>query len=184
MSSKSAKFTLVKNKKHDCLYHKESMLIFKSATEKLVIGRIDDDKVVPLDEKALELCEEYGFKYDETLVETEDAGEEPEEEAVEEPAPEKVEEKHDTKVKEPEKSSVLSEQEVKPVKGEDPFVKGFAVLVQKHSKELQEFLLENKPEDLTEKVAELEKQVSSLKKELEDTKKKLKGVLAAMQGDL
>ena len=76
MSSKTSKLTLVKNKKIDCLYHKESMLVFKSASEKLVIGRIENDEVLPLDEQALELCQEYGFKYDESLVETEEASHE------------------------------------------------------------------------------------------------------------
>ncbi len=74
MSSKTAKLTLVKNKKLDCIYHKESMLIFNSASEKLVIGRIENDEIIPLDERALELCEANGFKYDESLVETEEAG--------------------------------------------------------------------------------------------------------------
>ena len=73
MSLKTAKITLVKNKKLDCIYHKDSMLVFKSANEKLVIGRIENDEIIPLDEKALELCEVHGFKYDESLVETEDA---------------------------------------------------------------------------------------------------------------
>ena len=73
MSLKTAKITLVKNKKLDCIYHKDSMLVFKSANEKLVIGRIENDEIISLDEKALELCEVHGFKYDESLVETEDA---------------------------------------------------------------------------------------------------------------
>ena len=73
MSLKTSKITLVKNKKLDCIYHKDSMLVFKSANEKLVIGRIENDEIIPLDEKALELCEVHGFKYDESLVETEDA---------------------------------------------------------------------------------------------------------------
>jgi len=91
MTSKTAK--LVLSKKDGKLYQKDSGLVFNSVKEKLVIGRFEGDEFVSLDDKALELCEQFGFKYDESLVETqetEEVGEEVEEtEEVEEKAPPK-----------------------------------------------------------------------------------------------
>ena len=73
MTSTSSKIKLVKNNKLDCLYNKETSLVFKSAKEKLVIGRIENETVIPLDQRAVELCEENGFDYDESLVTIEEA---------------------------------------------------------------------------------------------------------------
>ena len=64
MSSKSIKLVLKKNKKLDKIYHPETSLVFKSATEKIVIGRIEDDEFVPLDQLCVDLCLQNNFKYD------------------------------------------------------------------------------------------------------------------------
>lgn len=80
MSSKTAKLVLKKHKKLDKIYHPDTGLVFKSATEKVVVGRIVDDDFVELDEEALQLCEQNHFKVDESLLETEEAEEQPEEE--------------------------------------------------------------------------------------------------------
>jgi hypothetical protein len=70
MSSSKGKLVLKRHKKTDKLYHPESSLVFKSATEKLVIGRMDGDEFISLDDETLDLCEKHQFKYDESLVET------------------------------------------------------------------------------------------------------------------
>ena len=69
MSSTKTKITLKKNKEINKIWHQESTLVFKSAEEKVVIGRYTDDELIPLDSEALSLCEEWGFKYDKSLVE-------------------------------------------------------------------------------------------------------------------
>ena len=53
----------------------ESTLVFKSSKEKLVIGRLQDDEVIPLDDEALDLCVQWKFKYDTSLVEEEEVTE-------------------------------------------------------------------------------------------------------------
>jgi len=80
MSSTKTKITLKKNKEINKIWHQESTLVFKSAEEKVVIGRYTDDELIPLDSEALSLCEEWGFKYDKSLVEEEQPDDEEEEE--------------------------------------------------------------------------------------------------------
>ena len=66
-------------KEYDTIWHEDSTLVFKSATEKLVVGRYVDGKMIKLDSKALEICKEWKFKYDETIPiddDDEDEGEE------------------------------------------------------------------------------------------------------------
>jgi hypothetical protein len=85
MSKKVLKFQRLKEL--DTIWHPETKLVLKSATEKIVIGRYVDSTFIPLDETALELCELHKFKYDESLltnaVEEEEGGEEEGEEQEE-----------------------------------------------------------------------------------------------------
>jgi len=66
MSKKVLKFQRLKEL--DTIWHPETKLVLKSATEKVVIGRYVDSTFIPLDETALELCELHKFKYDESLL--------------------------------------------------------------------------------------------------------------------
>lgn len=70
----STKITLKRNKKLDKFFNEESGLCFKGPSEKIVIGRIENGAFISLDEVALELCEKYGFTYDESLVQEEIIG--------------------------------------------------------------------------------------------------------------
>jgi hypothetical protein len=79
MSAKG-KITLKKNKDIDRIWHPESTLIFKSAAEKVVVGRYDNEEIIPLDDECISLCEEWGFKYDTDLVEKEEQEEDKEDE--------------------------------------------------------------------------------------------------------
>jgi hypothetical protein len=65
-STKSKKVLKVL-KELDTVWHPESTLVFKSQTEKKVTGRYDNGEFIELDDTALNLCEEYGFKYDQEL---------------------------------------------------------------------------------------------------------------------
>ena len=67
MSSRG-KIVLTKHKILKQIWHPESALVFKSATEKLVIGRCENDKLIPLDDVSLDLCNKWKFKYDNSLV--------------------------------------------------------------------------------------------------------------------
>ena len=103
-SSKSrVKIILKKNKTINKIWHPESTLVFKSYNEKLVIGRFQDGKVIPLDDEALDRCVQWKFKYDTSLVDEEevtdsDEGDDGEPEPVnkETPKPEQVSEEDES----------------------------------------------------------------------------------------
>lgn len=70
MSSKPTKvvFKRLKLKDAEYVWHEESTLVFKSAKERVVIGRYCDNHIINLDDKTLDLCDEYGFNCDPSLV--------------------------------------------------------------------------------------------------------------------
>ena len=85
-SSKSrGKIVLKKNKTINKIWHPESTLVFKSSNEKLVIGRFKDGEVIPLDDEALDLCVQWKFKYDTSLVDEEEVTDSDEGDVEEEP---------------------------------------------------------------------------------------------------
>jgi hypothetical protein len=59
---------LKKLKEYYTVWHPESTLVFKSSTDKRVIGRIEDNELIQIDEKTIELCEQWNFYYDENLI--------------------------------------------------------------------------------------------------------------------
>ena len=71
MSTHSRKKIILKTLKiHKTIWHPESTLVYKSRKERIVIGRLVDGEIIPLDSEALELCEEWGAKFppDESLI--------------------------------------------------------------------------------------------------------------------
>ena len=66
--SSSRKIVLKKLPEYNTVWHPESTVVFKSQKERLVIGRIVDKKLVSLDQECLEICDEWSFKPDETLL--------------------------------------------------------------------------------------------------------------------
>ena len=83
MSSAKRKLVLKKLNSHNTIWHPESTLVFKSQKERLVIGRYVDEQLIPLDEEALDLCDEWKFNPDESLLETGNEEDESVEEAEE-----------------------------------------------------------------------------------------------------
>jgi chromosome segregation ATPase len=88
MSDSSKKIVLKKLNSHNTIWHPDSTLVFKSQKDRLVIGRYVDDEVIPLDDIAINLCEKWKFKPDESLFEGED--EESTDEASTEKTPDSV----------------------------------------------------------------------------------------------
>jgi hypothetical protein len=113
MSSAKTKITLKKNKEINKIWHQESTLVFKSAEEKVVIGRYTDDELIPIDSEALSLCEEWGFKYDKSLVEEEQDEEEQEQDEEDQEQEEEQEQVQETPTKEV-KQEVVKPEVVKP----------------------------------------------------------------------
>jgi len=109
MSTSSKKIVLKKLNTHNTIWHPESTLVFKSQKDRLVIGRYVDDKIIPLDEEALSLCETWKFKPDESLFEGEETEKlEAEEEAEEEESEQENVDKDIVSTVVPKESSVLN----------------------------------------------------------------------------
>jgi len=213
MSAK-AKLKFSRSKQLDCIYNKDSGLVIKSEKDRVVIGRIEDDAVIPLDEKALELCEKFGLEPDKTLLEetaqeeaepeeTEEAEEEPREEAEEENAEEEESEEKEEEPKPPvgkgkkdvpketpkEAPKPATKEDAKKVSGKtsgDPLVTLAVNFQQKISVELEQHQrgVQEYVSGLTENLTAVQEELVNVKKELEETKKKLKGMIALMQGSL
>lgn len=62
-STKSLGIVFHKNKILGVLYHPETQLVIRSATDRVVIGKIVDDKVVDLTDDDVATCIDYSFKY-------------------------------------------------------------------------------------------------------------------------
>lgn len=122
MSTQKRKIILKKLTSHDTIWHPESTLVFKSQKERLVIGTYKDGNIVPLDDEALELCDEWGFKPDESLIqadsnddqeEGEDDEEDDEQDEEDTPEQSKVEPKIEPKI-EPKVVQKVEQAEVSP----------------------------------------------------------------------
>ena len=64
-SEKSRLLKKIKGSSH--ILHPESTLVFKSAKDRIVIGRYDNETIVELDNKTVKLCEKWNYKYDTSL---------------------------------------------------------------------------------------------------------------------
>jgi hypothetical protein len=74
------------------IWHPESTLVFKSQKDKRATGRYAGGEFIPLDETALELCTEWDFRFDESLVDDNSEEGDREEAEEEEPADEEASE--------------------------------------------------------------------------------------------
>lgn len=79
MSDTKRKIILKKLSALNTIWHPETTLVFKSQNDRLVIGRYVNCEVIPLDEEAMLLCNEWNFKPDPTIIP--DEGDEGEEES-------------------------------------------------------------------------------------------------------
>ncbi len=69
----------IKLKKYgDTVWHPESRLVFKSRKEKCVVGRLDEKEELIVDDKMVELSDQWNFKVDPDIIESaEESGEDP-----------------------------------------------------------------------------------------------------------
>lgn len=111
MSKKS--IVLKKLKELDTIWHPESQLVFRSAKEKIVIGKYVDEEFIDLDDDCVSLCHKYGFKYDETLLQEKVSEQDPEPEENE-PEPEEEQEHEESEETEQDHNE---EQDTSPVSG-------------------------------------------------------------------
>ena len=62
-SKSKPKISLKNNKTINKIWHPESTLVFKSSKEIIVIGRCEEGELIQLDDKSLDLCSHWKFKY-------------------------------------------------------------------------------------------------------------------------
>jgi hypothetical protein len=206
MSTKGV--VLKRHKTLDVVWHPETCSVFKSAKEKVVVGKLVDETVQKLKSSDVDVCIEWGFKYDANCVEKKDVNPEEDEDEDEdddedveevEVKPVEVEKKVKEVVSEPKKvflgsetsdSDSESEGEVKPVKTAEvspvtpPVSKSdneFSNLMSKMNLYVVE--LTNRFESVSSELANERRKNSLLLSELEDTKKKseaVKKILASL----
>jgi len=62
--AKEVNTVLRKNKVIDKLWHSATGMVFKSAKERVVIGKFVDDKLLPLTKEDIDICMSHSFAYD------------------------------------------------------------------------------------------------------------------------
>lgn len=137
-------------------YNKASNLVFKSDKEKIVIGRLDEEKkFIEFDEKTLELCNEFGFKPDPSKIDDE-------QEEVADSSQEEKEEVSESEVK-----NQIVQQEVK--------VEKETVQIEKNVTSLQSLLqsIENLFKEKDQKIKELELHLALSNNEIRGLKQNL-----------
>ena len=66
------KVILKKNKKIGKIWHPQTRLIFKSATERIVVGYLNyDESISNLSEENVKVCKEWGFRFESEKDESE-----------------------------------------------------------------------------------------------------------------
>lgn len=196
------KLILKRHKKTGKVWHPESGLVFKSAKDKVVIGRYENDDFIELDDEALDLCVEFGFKYDKDLVEEdeEEEAEEDDEEPVEdnkksEPKPNnEPEPDSDKKEQSPEsdneKQTPESDEEeqtpeptvkIKPTMTENKEEPQQPLELDDNSKKAIEHVT-NVFSDYTKQISDLKNKLQESQKELKITQEKLKNIKKVLSG--
>lgn len=186
MSTK-AKLTLKRNKKHDKIYDATTGLVIRSTKDKVVIGRLVDDEYIPLNAEMVELCDELGYEYDESLLASEPTNESEEEsereasssqEASQETTPVQQEASQEAKREIPEVNNTIV------FSRPTPEVQ-LSYILEQHKNALYEFVNSlGANSELESTLASVRVELEETQKELLATKTKLKKILIAMQGDL
>ena len=132
-------------KEYDTIWHPDSTIVLKSATEKVAVGRFVDGEMIKFDDETLKLCKKWKFKYEaekeksvekdvEEEAEEEDAEEEEveeedaeEEDAEEEEAVEEDAEKEDAVEEDAEKEDAVESKQI-PEKEQADFSVKFVFL--------------------------------------------------------
>jgi len=69
---KEVNTVLRKNKAIDMLWHSSTGMVFKSAKERIVIGKCENDKILPLTKDDIEVCMAHSFAYEEINSDSEE----------------------------------------------------------------------------------------------------------------
>jgi hypothetical protein len=190
MSSKGLKLTLKRNKKLDKIFHSETNLVFKSINEKIVIGRLEGDKFLSLDGICIELCEEWGLSYDESLIEKTSSTEEENEEQPKEETKEETKENLIEQPKEETKENLIEQRKEETKENLIEQRKEQNILKQQINHPDIYQSLEYFKNDLVKHNLKLHEKISSLEQQLQElnlkyqeaieSKRKLKQIISEM----
>lgn len=186
----SAKLKLKKHKATGSIYHPDSKLIFRSAKDHTVIGRLKGNDVISLDEKAVSLCEKFDLKYDESLLneeeeseagtEEEESGDEEDEKETPPPPPAKLQKKAEEEDESGESEDDGDEE--KDVKNTDKQSGSFATML-KNMSEYVKNLEKNNAQQLKE-LNKVKVELKNSEAKLTETKDKFKKAMALFQANL
>lgn len=187
MSSEKSK-TLKKIKGSNHILHPDSGLVLRSAKERIVIGRFENNEITPLDAEAISLSDANNFEYDKSLLnEDGDDEAEAEEEVDEGEASASATEEEGTDTS-PE-PVVQPEHVEKPattvkVSGKDSIVSHLGLFSENHSNLLNN--LSKTVSDLENsyltKITTLENDLASKSKDYDDMKTQFDSLNAKFQG--
>jgi len=79
MSETKKKLVLKKLSQYNTIWHPESTMVFKSIKERVVIGRLEDEELKPIDNICKDACKEWNFVIEESPETSNDEGENEEE---------------------------------------------------------------------------------------------------------
>ena len=80
MSNLKSKMSFKKIKNSTNILHNDTGLVLTSVKDKIVIGRLENESIIPLDKICVELCKKWNLKYDDKLFkDIKEDGEEDEE---------------------------------------------------------------------------------------------------------
>lgn len=162
------KVSLKKLSEFNTVWHEDTSLVFKSAKEIIVVGKLVNKKIVPLTDADITTCEKFKFKYEITAEEEEEEVEETEE--VEE---EEVEETEEVEEEEVEETEEVEEEEVEVTEEKKEEVKVEAVKeeVKEEIKAEEEVKVEVLKEEVKKEIkAEVVKEEVKVKAEVETEK--------------
>ena len=162
--------SLKRHVKSGKIFFTDTKLVVKSASEKIVIGRIFNDDFLQLDKEAVDLCNQLGLQYDKNLLNEEET--EQRQESNEEEETEQRQESNEEETQEKPKCEQTKEETV-----------GFLDILKINFKNIENSYKKYEKE-INSKITLLETELDTTKKELQEVKKKLKGVLIAMQSSL
>ena len=158
MSAQPKRKIILKNlKEHNTIWHPQSTLVYKSKKERVVIGRFVDGELIPLDDIAVELCDEWRMKPDESLLENDDEAS-----------------THDSKDDGEDDSSTLSNS----INDHITAVQNFCTVIQNRETNLQILLSKSmgRTSELEEKLAAAARERQEIEDELDVLKKKFKAM--------
>jgi len=174
--------SLKRHVKSGKIFFTDTKLVVKSASEKIVIGRIFNDDFLQLDKEAVDLCNQLGLQYDKNLLNEEET--EQRQESNEEEETEQRQESNEEEETEQRQESNEEETQEKPkCEQTKEETVGFLDILKINFKNIENSYKKYEKE-INSKITLLETELDTTKKELQEVKKKLKGVLIAMQSSL